>query len=370
MQVSQGYSNDAQSPILSPCSHSSSPRPPSQASALSPRSTAPTAAWTMAAPTSRPPHLNPQRVDSRGVALCLVSAFGFGCMAIFAKDAYKQHLGITALLALRFALAAAIFWTIAHLRGTIALPPRRTLLAGLGLGAFGYAAQSGLFFGAVRRMDASTTSLLLYTYPAMVFIPPRALPREHADRRRLAALALAIAGTALVLLGGGSGSFESVGVVMAITAAVAYSTYILVADTVVGRIDPFFLSALVTTGAAATFWLVGAVHGGLDLTLPARGWLDIVGIVLVSTILPVSTFLLGLHRVGPSTASIVSCFEPVVTVSLAMALYGERLALGQFAGGGLVLAAVILLQAKVRRDEPAPAPARSSPARPFARELA
>src|SRR5438067_902678 len=104
----------------------------------------------MAAPTSSPsPH---PRVDGRGVALCLVSAFGFGCMAIFAKDAYRQHLGITALLALRFALAAAIFWVIARVRGaTAALPPRRIVLSALGLGAFGYAAQSGLFFGAVRR---------------------------------------------------------------------------------------------------------------------------------------------------------------------------------------------------------------------------
>jgi drug/metabolite transporter (DMT)-like permease len=305
------------------------------------------------------------------VALCLVSAFGFGCMAIFAKDAYKQHLGITALLALRFALAAALFWTIARLRGPIALPPRRTLLTALGLGAFGYAAQSGLFFGAVRRMDASTTSLLLYTYPAMVFLAALALRREHADRRRLVALALACAGTALVLLGGGgSGSFETLGVVMAIAAAVAYSSYILVADTVVGRLDPFLLSALVTTGATATFWTAGAVHGGLDLTLPAHGWLDIAGIVLVSTVLPVATFLAGLHRVGPSTASILSCFEPVVTVSLAMALYGERLGAGQLAGGALVLAAVVALQAKVRGDgAPAHATA-AAPARAFAREPA
>jgi drug/metabolite transporter (DMT)-like permease len=304
------------------------------------------------------------------VALCLVSAFGFGCMAIFAKDAYKQHLGITDLLALRFALAAAIFWAIALLRGGITLPPRRTLLAGLGLGAFGYAAQSGLFFGAVRRMDASTTSLLLYTYPAMVFLAALALRREHADRRRLGALALAIAGTALVLLGGGSGSFETVGVIMAISAAVAYSSYILVADTVVAKIDPFLLSALVTTGGATTFWTAGAVHGGLDLGLSAHGWLDIAGIVLVSTVLPVSAFLLGLARVGPSTASIVSCFEPVVTVSLAMALYGERLGSGQLAGGALVLAAVILLQAKVRRDAPAAEATGPAPARALARELA
>jgi drug/metabolite transporter (DMT)-like permease len=325
----------------------------------------------MAGATSRPnPHPHHQ-VDGRGVALCLVSAFGFGCMAIFAKDAYKQHLGITALLALRFALAAVIFWTIAHLRGAISRPPRRTLLAGLALGAFGYAAQSGLYFGAVKRMDASTSSLLLYTYPAMVFLAALALRREHADRHRVGALALACAGTVLVLVGGGgSGSFETVGVVMAISAAVAYSAYILVADTVVGKIDPFLLSALVTTGGAATFWVAGAVHGGIDLTLSTHGWLDIAGIVLVSTVLPVSTFLLGLRRVGPSTASILSCFEPVVTVSLAMALYGERLGPGQLAGGALVLAAVVLLQAKVRRNGATAQAAGPAPARALARELA
>jgi drug/metabolite transporter (DMT)-like permease len=306
------------------------------------------------------------------VALCLASAFGFGCMAIFAKDAYKQHLGITALLALRFALAALIFWALAHLRGAISLPPRRVLLAGLGLGAFGYAAQSGLFFGAVRRMDASTTALLLYTYPAIVFIAALALRREHADRRRVAALVLACAGTALVLIGGGSsGSFETLGVIMAIAAAVAYSAYILVADTVVGRIDPFLLSALVTTGGAATFWTAGAVHGGLDVTLPAHGWLDIAGIVVVSTVLPISTFLAGLHRVGPSTASILSCFEPVVTVSLAMALYGERLGPGQLAGGAFVLAAVIALQtAKVRGDDASAHATGPAAARALAREPA
>lgn len=305
------------------------------------------------------------------MALCLVSAFGFGCMAIFAKDAYRQHLGITALLALRFALAALIFWAIAHARGAIHLPPRRTLLAALGLGAFGYAAQSGLYFGAVKRMDASTTSLLLYTYPAIVFIGALALRREHADRRRIGALALACGGTALLLLGGGgSGSFETVGVVMAISAAVAYSAYILVADTVVAKLDPFLMSALIATGGAVTFWTAGAVAGGLDVSLSAHGWLDIAGIVIVSTVLPVSTFLLGLERVGASSASILSCFEPVVTVSLAMALYGERLGPGQLVGGVLVLAAVVLLQAKVRPDDPAAEAARPAAAGALARDAA
>jgi drug/metabolite transporter (DMT)-like permease len=106
------------------------------------------------------------------------------------------------------------------------------------------------------------------------------------------------------------------------------------------------------------------------VALSAHGWLDIAGIVLISTILPVSTFLLGLARVGASTASIVSCFEPVVTVSLAMALYGERLGPAQLAGGALVLCAVVLLQAKVRADGAPAQAARAAAARSLARDAA
>src|SRR6476646_980733 len=140
IKLSQGYSNEAQGPILQACSLSSSPRPPSPVSARCPPSTVSTVAWTMAAPTSKDAH------RSRGVALCLVSALGFGCMAIFAKDAYRQDVGINALLALRFAFAATLFWTIARVRGPLRLPDRRLLPTALGLGAIGYAAQSGLFF--------------------------------------------------------------------------------------------------------------------------------------------------------------------------------------------------------------------------------
>ena len=111
-----------------------------------------------------------------GVALCLLSACGFGLMAIFAKEAYAAGLGVTALLAARFVLAAGVFWAIVavrrHTRGRAVArsggrvrhrvrPPRRAVLACLGLGAIGYAAQAGLFFSALEHIDASLASLLL-----------------------------------------------------------------------------------------------------------------------------------------------------------------------------------------------------------------
>jgi drug/metabolite transporter (DMT)-like permease len=303
------------------------------------------------------------------VALCLVSACGFGLMAIFAKEAYRDGLGVTSLLAARFVLAALVFWVIVAARGS-ARPPRRLVLACLALGAIGYSAQAGFFFTALEHIDASLTSLLLYTYPALVFCAAVVLRRERFTPWKAAALVLASGGAALVLLGGGTGGLEPTGVLLALGAAVTYTTYILVADGVVARIDPFLLGALVATGAAATFLLVGAAGGPLQVD---RGWIWIVAIALLSTVLPIVTFMLGMQRVGASTASIVSTVEPVVTVALAVAVFGEALGPLQALGGVLVLAAVVALQSRgvsVRRRVPSAHPAAVAPARAPSREPA
>jgi drug/metabolite transporter (DMT)-like permease len=221
------------------------------------------------------------------------------------------------------------------------------VLAALALGAIGYAAQAGLFFSALRHIDASLTSLLLYTYPALVFCGAVALRGERVTRPKALALLLASAGAALVLLGGGTGGLEATGVALALGAGATYALYILVAEGIVARVDAFELGALVTTGAAATFLLAGAVGGALRF--PAAGWLWIAAIAVLSTVVPIVTFMLGMERVGAATASILSTVEPVVTVGLAVAIYGDALGPLQILGGGLVLAAVLALQARGTR---------------------
>jgi drug/metabolite transporter (DMT)-like permease len=313
---------------------------------------------------------NPQS-HGRGVALVLLSAVGFGLMAVFAKEAYRSGVSVPSLLALRFAIAAGAFWAIVAVRRPVGSPSsegssRRLTLIGLALG-LGYAAQAGGYFGALTRIDASLTSLLLYIYPALVFAGAVVLGRERPDRRRVGALALASGGVALVLAGGGAGALDGAGVALGLFAAVCYAGYILATDSVVAAFDPFRLGALVTTGAGGVMWTYGLLSGGLDFSFAASGWLWIVALALISTVGAVTAFTLGLARVGPSTASIVSTIEPVVTVGLVMAVFGERLAPLQLAGGALVLAAVILLQLRGRfrvhvapADRPAPSAARAT----------
>ena len=218
-------------------------------------------------------------------------------MAIFAKEAYRSDVSVTTLLALRFTLAAGAFWAIVATRragSATRTPTRRVVLVGLALGGIGYAAQSGAFFGALTHIDASLAALLLYTYPALVFAIAIAIGRERADRRRVVALVLATAGAALVLAGGGAGALDPLGVGLALGAAVLYSLYILISDRVVGRIDPFLLGALITTGAAMTLSTAGLATGSLHLGFEPAGWAWIAALGLGSTVVAISAFMTGL----------------------------------------------------------------------------
>ena len=120
---------------------------------------------------------------STGTLLCVGSAAGFGAMAVFGKLAYDNGATVGTLLAVRFALAAALFWVLVIADGSareIRTLGRRDIALALALGACGYAAQAGCFFAALDRIDASLLSLLLYTFPGMVGRRRnRAWPRAH-----------------------------------------------------------------------------------------------------------------------------------------------------------------------------------------------
>ncbi len=298
-----------------------------------------------------------------GPALCLLSAACFGAMAIFGKLAYAAGVSPEALLVVRFGVAAGLLAMLLLLRPALRRDPASPgrgagrarvtlglLVTALGLGAIGYATQASLYFAALDLMNASLLSLVFYTYPLLVTVTAVLLGRDRLTPGRCAALVAASGGTLLVLLGTGGVDFHPLGATLAFGAAATYTVYILVADTVVQRLPPLILSTLVMAGAALTLAIRALVTGGVDLSFEWRGWFWLACIAVVSTVLAMLTFFAGLRRTGPSTASILSTFEPVVTTALAAFTLNETLTPVQVAGGLLVLSSVAALQ--VRRAHP------------------
>src|SRR5262249_30572045 len=139
--------------------------------------------------------------------------------------------------------------------------------------------------------------------------------------------------------------------------AMVYTCYILVGDRVVADAPPVPLTALVCTGAFVSCTTFTIVREGTSLAITRAGWSWLVVLVLVCTVGAILLFFAGLSRVGPTLASLLSIVEPVVTVVSAALVFGERLSPAQYAGGALVLAAVVLVQLPGRSRRPSVEPA-------------
>jgi drug/metabolite transporter (DMT)-like permease len=299
--------------------------------------------------------------DMPGSVLMLLSAAAFGAMGVFGKLAYDEGATPGTLLPARFVIAAAVSWALlaAGRAGLAELRRmgRRDVWLALGLGGLGYAGQAGGFFLALERMDAGLLSLLVYTYPAIVAVAAVGLGRERLDARRVLALCCALGGLVLVVAGAGTGQLDPLGTALGIATALIYSAYILTSEGIAGRVAPRLLSALVCTGAAVTLTAGAAVTGELHPgAVHAEGWLWLSGIGVISTVAAVALFFAGMRRVGPTRAGILSTAEPLTTVLLAMAVFGEALTPVQALGGLFVVAAVLVLQVRLAR-RPVPATA-------------
>lgn len=283
-----------------------------------------------------------------GTACVVASAAAFGAMAILARVAFASGVDTPTLLALRFGIAAAAMFAIALVR-RIPLPTGSTLGALVLLGALGYGGQAFSFFTALTLAPAGLCALLLYLHPALVALLAALFLHERLTVVKLAALALALAGTVLTIapaLSSPQGVAPTAGIVagigFAIAAAVFYSLYIVVGAWLGRRVAAFPVSTIVIASAGAVF-IVASLARGPQWPQTSAGWLAVLAIALLSTVAAITLYFAGLRRIGPTRASTLSTLEPLVTVTLAAIVLGERIAPVQMAGGALILAAVVLL---------------------------
>jgi drug/metabolite transporter (DMT)-like permease len=283
-----------------------------------------------------------------GVLLCLVAAAAFSSSTVFGRLALDDGAGVMTILALRYTGAALLFWALVAATG-LRLPGRTATLQVLALGAGAMALQAVFFYSALARLDAGLVTLLLYTFPAIVAVGSIVIGREQPSRRKVGAVAVATAGAALVFLGDASLGADMVGVLLALGAAIGCAVWLLAGDHLLRGIPPLVVSALAASGAGVTLWLVGFAVGGIAFEYGAVGWGAIFGTVVISTGLAISTSMAGMARVGPTVTSVLLTVEVPLAVTWALVLLGERLQPMQFAGGALVVLAILLLQVPALR---------------------
>jgi drug/metabolite transporter (DMT)-like permease len=282
--------------------------------------------------------------ERAGLLFCLLSAAAFSTSTIFGRVALEDGAGVLTILALRYSGAAPIFWGIV-VASRQRVPSSGSAARVFGLGALVLATQAAMIYASLTRLNAGLVTILLYTFPAMVAVASVVIGRERPSRRNMTAVTVATLGTVLVLTGDAELEADWLGIGLALTSAIFAAGWVLASDRLLVGIPSLTVSALVTTGAATSLGLVGLASGAIVLDFGPAAWSAILGTVVITTVVAISTALAGMARVGPTVASILMTAEVPMGVTWAIVLLGERLQAIQLVGGALVVAAVVLLQA-------------------------
>ena len=291
----------------------------------------------------------------------------FGATFVVVKDAMTMIAPIR-FLALRFLVAGSVLLVVA------ALVQRTALLRGASW-------RDGALLGAVLVAGfALQTMGLVFTSPAVsAFITALSVPlipllglaflRERVNAVTWLGVALAAAGLAALTLPAG-GLAPGPGEVLTMFAALGFATHIVLTARL-SRRTPALPLVAVQLGVAGTLavlalpldgWLeargaTGAPAAALLAPLPARAWIEAVGMGLGATALTFFLQTWAQRGMGATQAGIVFALEPVFATAFSLALFAERIAPRSWVGMAFILAGMLVVETLGRSPAKEPAAA-------------
>lgn len=210
-----------------------------------------------------------------------------------------------------------------------------------------------LFFCAVQITSVANATVIGALQPVLVLAVAGPLFGERAKAVELGWGALAVAGTAVVVLGGDAGGANSLnGDLLAVGALVAWTAYFVATKSVRQVLTPFeFLAGMTIVSAILTLPIPLLVDGVLEGT-SSSGWLTIAFITVVNGLLGHFLMARAHGHVTLLTISLLTLAIPVISAVVAAVWLDEPLTWLQVGGMAVVLSALALVSvAAARRDE-------------------
>ena len=254
---------------------------------------------------------------------------------------------------LRFLLAALFYvpYAAATWRRAPRYTPREwTLLAVAGVALV--PAFSLTLYWALTYTTVANTALVRMTEPAWVLLLAALLLGERATRRQIVGLALALAGTAaLVLLGrppSGVGERHALGMAYMVANSLAWVVYILCFKDLLRRhrVTQVTVHAALA-GTAVLLLVTGPTHlvtvAREAAAMGAPAWVLVVAMALVVTIGSNQLFSYGLQRVTAGAAAAYAYLTPILSALLAWLFLGEPITAAVVVCGAVIAAGVYLV---------------------------
>ena len=281
---------------------------------------------------------------------------GFALGGVAAKVLREANMDAFRLTQIRSTGAALILLTFAIIKGKDQLRARRDELKDLIIfGVVGVAAVTSFYFFAIKYLFVSVALIIEFTASIWIALYLKFVKKKHISPIMWVGIACAFSGLILVSQIWSSSSLSPIGVLAALADAIALSYYFLTAD----RLTQTRSSLSLMTwgiGVAAIFWTIilpwwnfpfeyltksFSLSGNLS-DYSAPGWVLILWIIIVGTVIPYLLTVTGIRELSAGTSSVIGMIEPIFAGVIAWILLNEALSGIQLIGCVVVLVGIYL----------------------------
>jgi drug/metabolite transporter (DMT)-like permease len=250
----------------------------------------------------------------------------------------------------RFAVGTALFAAWVWWRERSLRVRRRDLPLLVIAGAIGIAGNQIGFMYAEHDTSATTVALLMATTPAFAALTAWMLGHERVGRLHWAGLAIAVAGTALVLRGAGATlDITSLrGDLFALLMASTWGVYSVLIRPLMREYSAARISVIVLVVGTLILlpfaWHQVVTQDYQSLTVGA--WSSVVYSLFFSLVFTNILWFGAIHRGGAARATAVLPLQPLLGAVFAVALLGEHLAPLEIIGGLVIVVGIAVTRRK------------------------
>ena len=292
------------------------------------------------------------KTSHSGIIMALTAAMLWGVSGTFAQYVFEvKHLDAAWLVTMRLLVAGVLLLFLAGLKrdkDLVAIWKNKyDVLLLILFGVLGLYALQYTYFKAIVASNAATATVLQYTGPVFLVIYYSIINRKLPIALETLAVLLASIGVFFLVTHGNmySLAISSEALFWGISSAVAGMLNVLLPLRLLNNYSTFSVMgwSMLIGGIASSFvgipWIVTGIWDTGTL-------LSVAFIILLGSLAAFYMFIIAVKEIGPQTASILACSEPLAAVLLSIFWLDVSFLWSDWAGTLCILITIVLLSIK------------------------
>ena len=283
----------------------------------------------------------------------IVSAILFGTAGIFVKLAHNTGLDSVSLLTVQYVIAVTLMFIVAFLKDRKKLRISKKQLFHMAvLGGVGNTLMTVCYYMAFEYLPVAMVTMLLFTYPIMVFIYSVAFGKQKIDSRKVIAIVSAFLGCILTLnILSGELKYSMKGIIFGLLAAIFYAFMNLYSEEKLENVDALSINAYSTLFSLLILLLYrwpGFLFKG---QIKVEGLTYIIILAVFCEIIPLTLLYSAIKYIGSLKVSIISNLEIPTAIIVSFMILKEDVSIMQIIGAVLIFYSVHLIRSEEPTEE-------------------